>query len=87
MIPCLVWACDKDALLRVSEICGTTPSNLVRDCVPRCMLVVMTIYACQKGQQGVSDSQLQQASSCHDLLVDFFQEKVQVFLVIDFVDN
>jgi ataxia telangiectasia mutated family protein len=75
VIPCLVWACDKDALLRVSEICGTTPSNLVRDCVPRCMLVVMTTYACQKGQQGVSDSQLQQASSCHDLLVDFFQEK------------
>ena len=74
----MVWASNKESLIKVGEICGTSPTNLIRDCLSRCMLVVMTTYACKKGQQDISDDQLQQASSSHDLLVEYFGENVSV---------
>nr|QSX72307.1 ATM kinase [Halisarca dujardinii] len=75
IVPCLVWSCDQTALARLGEICGTSLINLVRNCLPKCLLVVMTTYALQTDKQEVSESAVSQATAVHDLLVGFFGEK------------
>ena len=79
VVPVLVWRNDKEALRKLEDICVCSSQDLLRGCLPRCMLVVLTTYASQKEGLPVDAAKKDQASACHDLLSsEYFGEEVCV---------
>ena len=80
VVPVLVWRNDKEALRMLERICAKSSYELLRSCLPRCMLVVLTTYANQKAGLPVDAVKMDQASACHDLLSEYFGEEVRACL-------
>ena len=76
IVPQLVLKGDIEQVRQFGTVFGHAYIQLLRDCLPECMLSVMPIYGCQQHGLSVSESRIVQASTCHNTIIQLLGEQV-----------
>ena len=68
IVPHIMWSCDHHVLESIATICDQPLTHILKECLPICMVFIITIFS-EETNNGEDSPKKLLATSCYDYLV------------------